>query len=44
MNTTVAIVLPAWMVWLVAVICILQVIETTLRIYANHLRTKRNKP
>lgn len=43
MNETVAIILPRWMAYLLVAICILQVIETCLNLYRDHLVSKLNR-
>jgi hypothetical protein len=40
MNDTVAVVLPQWMVWLLALICVIQLIESVARLYVSWLRDR----
>lgn len=40
MHDTVAIVLPRWMAWMVLGLCVLSVIQSGLRLYIDHLKSK----
>lgn len=43
MNTIVAIVLPEWMVWVLALLAVLSAIQSSMQIYSAWLRAKIEK-